>query len=130
VRVAVVANGQVVVASVVREKDSVVIHSPRILQNTGVLGVVGVDWRSQDTIVAATGARTQPVVNLAVDGFSVDPYSNANLSSSPVSAIAAAPDREVVATDKSGMWTVSDVGQVWRLQAQHQVPGARPFYPG
>ncbi|HEV8560616.1 MAG TPA: LpqB family beta-propeller domain-containing protein [Actinophytocola sp.] len=130
VRLAAVANGQVVVASVVRDKESVSIHSPRVLQGNEIRGVIGVDWGSQDTIVAATGARTQPVVNIPVDGYSIEPFSSANLGSSPVTAIAAAPDREVVAADRTGMWTVSDVGQVWRLQAQHQIPNARPFYPG
>lgn len=129
-RLAAVANGQVVVATVVRDKDTVSVRAPKVLQSNEIRGVVGVDWRTQDMVVVATGARNQPVVNIPVDGYSIEPYSSANLGSSPVSAIAAAPDHEVVAADRTGMWTVSDIGQVWRLQPQHQVPLARPFYPG
>jgi hypothetical protein len=127
VRVAIVAGGQIVVASVVRASDSVTIHLPRTLQGTAVKNVVGVDWRTQDSVVVATVQSTQPVLNVPVDGFSREPYQPANLGS-PVSAIAAAPDRDVVVTDPVGMWTASDIYQVW--QPQHQLPGARPFYPG
>ncbi|HEV2778017.1 MAG TPA: LpqB family beta-propeller domain-containing protein [Actinophytocola sp.] len=129
VRMAAVANGQVVVATVVRARDSVTIQSPRTLQGTRVKDVVGVDWRSQDTVVVATAQTGQLVLNLSVDGFDVKPYTSQNLGT-PVSAIAAAPDRDVVVTDRVGMWTSSDTNQVWQLQPQHQIPGARPFYPG
>lgn len=129
VRLAAVASGQVVVASVVRTGDSVTVHSPRTLQGADVTNVVGVDWRNQDTVVVATSQPTRPVLNIAVDGFTVEPYDSSNLSS-PVSAVAAAPDRDIVVTDNVGMWTASDALQIWRLQPQHQVPGARPFYPG
>ncbi|HET9142798.1 LpqB family beta-propeller domain-containing protein [Actinophytocola sp.] len=128
-RIAAVINGQVVVASVVRDQDSVAIRSPRRLRETEVTGVVGVDWLSQQTLVAATSQSSQPVVNISVDGFKLDRYNSANLGS-PVSAIAAAPDRGVVVTDRSGMWGAAEVLQVWRLEPHSAGPGARPFYPG
>ena len=124
---AVVANGQVVVASVVRDKDSVVINAPRALQMSQVHDVVGVDWHGLEEVVAATSQSGQPVVNISVDGFYLTAYSTSNLGT-PVSAVSAAPDRDVVVTDRSGMWAASGAAQVWRLL--HQVPGARPFYPG
>jgi len=127
VRIAAVIDGQVVVASVVRDRDSVTIHSPRTLQGTTVESVVGVDWRNQDTVVVATGQPNQPVLNISVDGFSVARYNYSNIGA-PVSAIASAPDRDVVVTDRVSMWNASDVNQVWRLL--HQLPDARPFYPG
>jgi hypothetical protein len=127
VRIAAVASGQVVVASVVRDKDSVMINAPRALQMSQVRGVVGVDWHGLDEVAAVTSQSGQPVVRISVDGFYLTAYSTSNLGT-PVSALAAAPDRDVVVTDRSNMWAVSGVAQVWRLL--HQVPGARPFYPG
>ncbi|HEU5475916.1 MAG TPA: LpqB family beta-propeller domain-containing protein [Actinophytocola sp.] len=128
-RIAAVISGQVVVASVARDKDSVTIQAPRALASTEVRNVVGVDWVSQETVVAATAQSTQPVVNVSVDGFKLDRYNSANLGAG-VSAVTAAPDRDVVVTDGSGMWTAAETLQVWRLLPHHQVPGARPFYPG
>jgi hypothetical protein len=128
VRLAAVANGQVVVASIVRDKDSVTIQAPRLLQSGEVRDVVGVDWRNQDTVVAVTSQSGQPVLSMPVDGFNIDPYSRANLGTPKF--VAAAPDREVVVTDHSGMWTVPDAAQVWRLTPVHQFADARAFYPG
>jgi hypothetical protein len=129
VRLAAVVDGRVVVASVVRAKDSVTVRAPRELQGELVANVVGVDWLNQDTVVVATRDSSAPVVSISVDGFAVDRYNSANLNA-PVTAIAAAPDRDVVVTDNRGMWTTSEVREVWQLQPHHEVPGAWPFYPG
>jgi hypothetical protein len=128
-RIAAVINGQVVVASVVRDQDSVSIRAPRRLREAEVTGVVGVDWLSQHTVVAATNQSNQPVVNISVDGYKLDRYNIANLGS-PMSAVTAAPDRGVVVTDRSGMWAASEILQVWKLLPHSEMPGARPFYPG
>lgn len=127
VRLAAVINGSVVVASVVRTKDSVAIRSPRALQNSEVKTAVSVDWRNQENLAVATGDRNRPVVNIPVDGFKLDAYNSANLTA-PVTAVAAGPDRDVVVTDNTGMLAASEINQVWRSLLQ--VPGARPFYPG
>lgn len=130
VRVAAVAGGSVVVASVVRTKESVTIRSPRELQDAG-LGdaAVGLDWLNAYTLVAVTGQGSQPVVRIPVDGKQLDGYNSANLTA-PITAIAAAPDRPVVVTDNTGMWAASEITQVWTQHSHGQGPGALPFYPG
>jgi hypothetical protein len=131
VRVAMVANHKVVVASVVRSRDSVTISSPRILREEDVKDVVGVDWRSQDVIVVASGGRQNlPVASMPVDGFQVDHFNPADVNKNPLLAIAAAPDRDVVVTDSRGMWTTSEQLQLWQLPTVHREPYARAFYPG
>lgn len=130
-RLAAVANGQVVVASVARAKDSVTIRGARALQDKQLTNVVGVDWLNQDTVVVATSNDGGPVVSVTVDGFAVSRYNSANLVS-PVTAVTAAPARDVVVTDINGMWSSSEIGAVWRpLLPDIRVPSnAVPFYPG
>jgi hypothetical protein len=127
VRIAAVINGHVVVASVVRTKDSVSIRSPRAVQSIELTTALAVDWRNQENLVIATGDRNRPVANLPVDGYKLVAYNSANLTA-PVSAVAAGPDRDVVVTDSTGMLVAAETNQVWR--SLRQVPGARPFYPG
>jgi hypothetical protein len=128
VRLAAVVDGRVVVASVTRAKDSVTVWAPRELRSELAADVVGVDWLNQDTVVVATRDSSAPVVSISVDGFAVNRYSSANLNA-PVTAITAAPDRDVVVTDSRGMWAASEIGEVWEVQP-YQVLGAWPFYPG
>nr|WP_165777501.1 LpqB family beta-propeller domain-containing protein [Amycolatopsis antarctica] len=127
-RVALIAGEQLVVASVVREADSVTLRFPRILQGGDLSGVLDVDWASQDTLVAATNSAT-PVVRVPIDGLRMDKFNSSNLTP-PVRAITAAPSRSIVVADAGGMWTASDVGEVWRPHQHTQGPGAEPFYPG
>jgi hypothetical protein len=127
VRLAAVINGLVVVASVVRTKDSVSIRSPRALHRNKVVDVIGLDWRGPDALAVLTDDGNRPVVNMPIDGFTFTPYNGANLAP-PITAIAAAPDREVIVTDRSGLLATAEVNQIWR--SLQQVPGARPFYPG
>ncbi len=127
VRLAAVISGLVVVASVVRTKDSVAIRNPRAVQSSEITTAVAVDWRNQENLVVATGDRNRPVVNIPVDGFKLVAYNSANLTA-PVTAVAAGPDRDVVVTDSIGMLAASEPNQVW--SSLLQVPGARPFYPG
>lgn len=128
-RAAMVVNGQLVVASVVRAQDSVTLRGPRILQMGTLNGVVDVDWLSQDTLVAATTMPSQPVVKVPIDGLRLDPFNSANLTP-PVTGITAAPGRPIVVADSSGLWTASDVGEVWRPHPHSFSPRAAPFYPG
>lgn len=128
VRLAAVIGGRLVVASVVRTKDSVSIRFPRTVRPGELTTVAGVDWLSQDTLVVATGVPNQPVINVPVDGFEVSPYNSSNLVAPPITAIAAAPDRAVLVTDGRGIWQATEIRQIWRLQTE--VPAARPFYPG
>lgn len=129
-RVAMVAGGQLVVASVVRAPDStsVTLRAPRVLQDGGLGEVVGVDWIGQATLITATSSTSVPVVRVSVDGLRTDQYNSSNLTP-PVRAITAAPGRPVVVADAGGLWTASEVGDVWRPHPETR-PGAVPFYPG
>ncbi|TNC21273.1 LpqB family beta-propeller domain-containing protein [Amycolatopsis alkalitolerans] len=128
-RAAMVVNGQLMVASVVRTQDSVTLRSPRILQQGTLSGVVDVDWLSQDTLVAATTLPSQPVVKVPIDGLRMDTFNSSNLTP-PVYAITAAPGRPIIVADDGGLWTASDVGEVWRPHPHSLRAHAAPFYPG
>jgi lipoprotein LpqB-like beta-propeller protein/sporulation and spore germination protein len=127
VRIAAVAGGKLMVASVVRANDTVSIRSPRDVRAGDLTGVVGVDWLNQDMLVVATGQPAQPVINVPVDGFDPAAYNSSNLNAQ-ITAITAAPDRSVLVADDRGIWESPDTLRIWKLTTQ--VPGARPFYPG
>ncbi|MEU6642206.1 LpqB family beta-propeller domain-containing protein [Saccharomonospora sp. NPDC046836] len=129
-RVAMIAGGHVVVASVVRGADgtSVTLRAPRILQAGELRNVVDLDWIGQDTLIVATGSDSIPVARVPVDGLRLDQFNSSNLTP-PVQAITAAPGRPIVVADATGLWTASDVGDVWRPHA-HSQAAAKPFYPG
>ena len=128
-RAAAVARGRLVVASVVRDKDSVSLRIPRRLQPINVVQAVGVDWLSQDTLVVATKQGALPVASLSVDGLKLDPFDRNNLQL-PIKSIAAAPDRDVIVTDSAAVSSVPGVGQLWRQHPHGVGPNAIPFYPG
>jgi hypothetical protein len=130
-RVACVIGGRLVVASVVRGEDSsVAIRAPRTLQS-GALGtsVQSVDWLAQDVLVASTSLAPQPVVRVNIDGLRLERYNTSNLTA-PVTSVAAAPGRPVLAVDRTGMWSATEVGDVWRGNPVKPEPGAFVFYPG
>ncbi|MGW7536865.1 LpqB family beta-propeller domain-containing protein [Amycolatopsis sp. NPDC054798] len=128
-RVAATVNGQLVVASVVRSGDTVTLREPRVLQPGVLTDVLDVDWGSTpDTLVAATSSPSQPVQRLSVDGRRMDAYNSSNLTA-PVRAVAAAPSQPIVVADAGGLWTATELGEVWRPQA-HSMQNADPFYPG
>jgi hypothetical protein len=127
VRIAAVIGGKLVVASVVRTKDSVAIRSPRDIRAGDLTNAVAVDWLNQDMLVVATAQPSQPVINVPVDGFDPALYNIANLNAA-LTAIAAAPDRSVLVADNRGIWESTETRKIWQLRTQ--VPGARPFYPG
>jgi hypothetical protein len=122
-------EGSVVVAPVVRDKDSVSLSKPRTLSPTMIVNAVGVDWLNQDTLVVATQQPQMPVINLSLDGLTIDVYDANNLQL-PVRAVTAAPDRDVVVTDSAAVSAVSGLGQVWHRLQNGQGPTAIPFYPG
>ena len=127
--VAAVAGGQIVVAAVVRTSgESVTLRAPKVLQAADLTNVVDADWASQDTLVVATSSATLPVVKVPIDGLRLDAYNRSNLSA-PVRGVTAAPSRAVVVADALGLWTASEVGEVWRPQP-HTIADADPFYPG
>lgn len=127
-RVAAVVDGSLVVASVVTSGDSVALREPRRLQEHDLKEVVDVDWLSQDRLVVSTLSTSQPVVRVEVDGQRMDPYNSSNLTPT-VHGVTAAPSRPIVVADDFGLWTASELGEVWRPHP-HSAPKADPFYPG
>ncbi|MEA5358446.1 LpqB family beta-propeller domain-containing protein [Amycolatopsis sp., V23-08] len=128
-RVAAVIAGQLWVASVVGGTgDSIALREPRHLQPHDLQNVVDVDWLSQDTLVAVTTSTSQPVVKVTVDGQRMDAFNSSNLTP-PVHGVTAAPSRQIVVADASGLWIASVLGEVWRPQT-HSAKDADPFYPG
>jgi hypothetical protein len=126
-RVAAVVGGQLVVASVVRTSDGVALRAPRTLRIRELTNVVDVDWVGQDTLVAVTSSSL-PVVKVPIDGLRMDAFNSSNLTT-PVHAVTAAPNRPIVVADAGGLWTASELGEVWRPHA-HTAADAYPFYPG
>lgn len=130
-RVAAVAGGRLLVAAVVRGQDSAVtLRSPRILQPS-LLGTnaLALDWLAQDVIVVSTSLAQWPIAKINIDGLGIERYNTSNLNA-PVASVTAAPGRSVLAVDRSGLWSASDVGDVWRASPTEVDPGTQVFYPG
>ncbi|GGP69868.1 LpqB family beta-propeller domain-containing protein [Saccharothrix coeruleofusca] len=130
-RVAAVAGGRLLVAAVVRAQDSsVAIRQPRALQSS-VLGTsaLSLDWLAQDVLVASTSLPLWPIVKVNVDGLRLERYNTSNLTV-PVGSVSAAPGRNVVAVDRSGLWSAGDLGDVWRASPVQVSSEAQVFYPG
>jgi hypothetical protein len=127
-RLAAVINGQLVIASIVRTADSVVLRAPRILRARDLKDVVDVDWATQDSLIVATSSSSQPVVKVPLDGQRMDAFNSSNLTP-PVHGVTAAPSMQNLVADAGGLWVASELGEVWRPQA-HTVTDADPFYPG
>ncbi|MCE6999318.1 LpqB family beta-propeller domain-containing protein [Saccharothrix sp. S26] len=130
-RVAAVVDGKLVVAAVVRGQDSAVsLRSPRHLQPS-VLGTsaLALDWLAQDVLVVSTSLVAYPIAKVNIDGVRVERYNTSNLTV-PVASVTAAPGRNVLAVDQSGLWSANDVGDVWRASTTKVEPGTQAFYPG
>lgn len=127
-RLAAVVNGQLVIASIVRTAESVVLRSPRALQERELKDVVDVDWATQDHLIVATSSTSLPVVKVPLDGQRMDTFNSSNLTP-PVHGVTAAPNKQNLVADAGGLWVASELGEVWRPQA-HTVTDADPFYPG
>ena len=129
-RAALVIAGKLYIASVVRNNQDVALRSPRQLQPT-VLGsaVQSIDWLSQDVLVVSSSLPSWPVTKVYTDGYKMDRYSQSNLTV-PVGSVAAAAARQVQVVDPSGLWSASDITDVWRSSAIRVPMGALVFYPG
>ncbi|WP_326565962.1 LpqB family beta-propeller domain-containing protein [Amycolatopsis rhabdoformis] len=128
-RVAAIVNGQLVVAAVVRNGDTVTLREPRVLQPGELSSVVDLDWgATADSLVVITSSASQPVQRVSVDGRRMDAFNSSNLTA-PVTAVTAAPNRPIVVADPGGLWNATELGEVWRPQA-HTMLNAAPFYPG
>ncbi|GAB2982018.1 LpqB family beta-propeller domain-containing protein [Saccharothrix stipae] len=130
-RVAAVVDGKLVVAAVVRGQDSAVsLRSPRHLQPSQLgTSALALDWLAQDVLVVSTSLAAWPIAKVNIDGVRVERYNTSNLTV-PVASVTAAPGRNVLAVDQSGLWSANDVGDVWRASTTKVEPGTQAFYPG
>lgn len=128
VRVAVVAGGRLLIGSVVTDQGSVSIKQVQIVLPAAT-GVTQVSWLRQDLLVVSTSQSNTPVQSVSVDGQKVSPYSQANLTSA-VTAVAASGSGPVLVADSAGVWSATDINDVWTPVPHNEGPGAIPFYPG
>ncbi|NKE63552.1 hypothetical protein FXN61_45270, partial [Lentzea sp. PSKA42] len=129
-RAALVIAGKLYVASVVRNDQDVALRAPRQLQpSTLGAAVQSIDWLSQDVLVVSSSLPSLPVTRVYTDGYKVDRYSQSNLTV-PVGSVAAAPARQVQVIDSSGLWSASDITDVWRSSGIRVSSGSLVFYPG
>jgi hypothetical protein len=128
VRVAVVAGGHLLVGAIVSDQGSVAIKQVRMLQPT-VDQAVRVDWLRQDLLVVSTNQPGSPVRSVSVDGETMDGYSSANLTTA-VTEVAASESGPVLAANAAGIWSSTDINEVWQPIPHNQPAGAIPFYPG
>ncbi|HEY3747753.1 MAG TPA: LpqB family beta-propeller domain-containing protein [Pseudonocardiaceae bacterium] len=127
VRVAVAAGGHLLVGAVVVDQGSVSIK--QVQEEPSLTGVTRVDWLRQDLLVVATNQPGQPVQSVSVDGEKVEQYSPANLTSA-VTALAASQSGPVYVADAAGVWSSTDLNEVWTPVPHNQGAGAIPVYPG
>lgn len=129
-RAAVIADGNLVLTSVIRNKGKVKLDNAVRLLPDKLTDVVAVDWQEQDTLVVATDSASQPVVRVSVDGFELKTFSPANLEG-PVTGVTATPNSsEVIAANADGLWTTSDLITRWQQHPRSVAGMAHPFYPG
>lgn len=129
-RVAAVVGGGLVSGAVARSIDGqVTIRNVRVLRPADLGEVVGVDWRTADTLVAISRRGDRSVSQVSVDGLALQPVPPSNLTP-PLTAVAAAADRPLLVTDQAGVWSFAGGdSDTWRLVVGG-VPGAVPVYPG
>jgi hypothetical protein len=129
-RVAAVVDGGLYAAALARSPDGdVAVRNVRSLRPADLGEVVAADWRAAETIVAVTRRSDGPVSQVSVDGLTWELLPGSNLTQ-PLRAVAAAPNRPVLVTDQSGVWSFAG-GELatWR-QVVGGVPDAVPLYPG
>jgi hypothetical protein len=127
-RVAIVAGGKLLVGAVVGDPSVASIRQVRLLQPS-LTSVSRVDWLNQSQLVVATGQPGAPVQTVSVDGWTLDPFTSANLYSA-VTDVAALDNQPVLAVNGSGLWQSTDLHQPWQPVLHAQPSAAIPFYPG
>jgi hypothetical protein len=129
-RVAAVVRGKLYAAAVARSPDgAVTLRNVRPLRSADLGDVVAADWRAAETVVAVSRSGESLVSQVSVDGLTSDAVPSSNLTP-PLQAVAAAPNRPVLVTDQSGVWSFAGGDlESWR-QVVGGVPDAVPLYPG
>lgn len=129
-RAAGVVDGRIVVAAVAEEGGNVVLRNPTALSGgPSNAEVNGVDWLSNQSLVATTRSKSAPVLEVSVDGFQWTPYVSENLDE-PLSSIAVGSGRRVVVADRNALWEASGPRDVWRFLRVPIGSGSIPFFPG
>ncbi|MCX6462019.1 MAG: LpqB family beta-propeller domain-containing protein [Pseudonocardiales bacterium] len=129
-RVAAVVDGGLWTGAVTRSVDGeVAIRNVRRLRPADLTEVVAVDWRASESLVVVTRRPDRLVVQVTVDGLQLSTQLVNNLTP-PLTAVAAAPNRPLLVTDQSGVWSFGGGQQdAWR-QVLGGAPEAKPQYPG
>lgn len=129
VRAALVIGGRLVIAAVVTDAGEVSLRHPRVLRDGDLPPTAGVDWARGEQLVVASADPAPQVSWVSVDGLTRRQFSSTNLTG-PLTDVVAAPGREVVVSDATGLWAYSDSQEVWEPLLSGLGPGAIPIYPG
>ncbi|MBW0009401.1 MAG: hypothetical protein JO063_04660, partial [Pseudonocardiales bacterium] len=129
VRVAAVISGRLVVAAVVTASGLVSLRHPQVLRDGGLPPIASVDWASPEVLVTASAGPSPQVFSVSVDGLTLRQSSSTNLTG-PLTDIVAAPGRDVLVADATGLWEYSDTQEVWEPLLGGVGPGSVPLYPG
>lgn len=129
VQVAAVVGGRLVVAAVVTESGLVSLRHPQVLREGSLPPLASVDWARPELLVVASAGPSPQVSSVSVDGLTVRQLSATNLTG-PLTEVVAAPGREVLVADATGLWAYSDTQEVWEPLLGGIGPGSAPLYPG
>jgi hypothetical protein len=129
VRVAAVVNGRLVVAAVVTESGRVSLRHPQVLRDGTLPPIVSVDWARPELLVVASAGPSPQVSSVSVDGLTLRQLPATNLTG-PLTDIVAAPGRDVLVADATGLWAYSDTQEAWEPLLGGIGPGSAPLYPG
>nr|WP_269781546.1 MtrAB system accessory lipoprotein LpqB [Nocardia bovistercoris] len=132
VRVAIIADGKVYVAVVVRQPDGkFALTSPMPVAVDVSTPAVSLNWLGGDTVFIAFQGNVDPVRTVQIDGSGLLPLTNRNLTA-PVRSVSVSPEHQYVADSRAVLELTStpDGGEpYWR-----EVPGlganAVPVLPG
>ncbi|MDQ2789271.1 MAG: LpqB family beta-propeller domain-containing protein [Actinomycetota bacterium] len=129
VQVAAVVGGRLVVAAVVTESGLVSLRHPQVLRGGSLQSTASVDWARPELLVVASAGPSPQVSSVSVDGLTVRQLSSTNLTG-PLTDVVAAPGREILVADATGLWAYSDTQEVWVPLLGGIGPGSAPLYPG
>jgi hypothetical protein len=128
-RVAAVIGGRLVVAAVAAESGTVSLRHPQVLRDGTLPPSASVDWARPELLVVASAGPSPQVSSVSVDGLTRRQLSSTNLTG-PLTDVVAAPGREVLVADATGLWAYSDTQEVWEPRLGGVGPGSAPLYPG
>jgi hypothetical protein len=128
-RVAAVIGGRLVVAAVAAESGTVSLRHPQVLRDGTLPPSASVDWARPELLVVASAGPSPQVSSVSVDGLTRRQLSSTNLTG-PLTDVVAAPGREVLVADATGLWAYSDTQEVWEPRLGGVGPGSAPLYTG